>query len=73
MIVSEIVAQRRRSNVDRHPPLATIVSMPRPVGSSKSAKTGNSLQSRAALESSQPCNLARGAEQLDQYRALRSI
>jgi hypothetical protein len=31
MIASEIVAQRKRSDMDRHPPLAAIVSMPRPV------------------------------------------
>src|SRR6185437_11287498 len=31
MIASEIVAQREQSDVDRHPPLAAIVPMPRPV------------------------------------------
>src|SRR5215475_1609644 len=31
MIASEIVAQRKQSNVDRHPPPAAIVSMPGPV------------------------------------------
>jgi hypothetical protein len=39
MIASEIVAQRKQSNVDRHPPLAAIVSMPRPVVTSVSAET----------------------------------
>jgi hypothetical protein len=60
MIASEIVAQRKQSNVDRHPPLATIVSKPRPVVSSMSAETGNSQQSRATFGLSQPLNLARG-------------
>jgi hypothetical protein len=58
MIASEIVAQRKPSDVDRHPPLATIVSMPRPVARPKSAETGNSQQSRAAFGLSQPLNLA---------------
>jgi hypothetical protein len=60
MIASEIVAERKQSNVDRHPPLATIVSMPRPVVWSMSAETGNSQQSRAAFRVSQPLNLATG-------------
>ena len=42
MIASEIVAQRKQSNVDRHPPLAAIIPMPRPVVRSMSAETGNS-------------------------------
>jgi hypothetical protein len=58
MIASEIVAQRKQSNVDRHPPLATIVSMPRPIVRSMSAETGNSQQSRAVLGLSQPLDLA---------------
>jgi hypothetical protein len=58
MIASEIVAQRKPSNVDGHPPLATIVSMPRPIVRSLSAETGNSQRSRAAFGLSQPLNLA---------------
>jgi hypothetical protein len=57
MIASEVVAQWKQSNVDRRPPLARIVPMPRPVVRSMSAKTGNSLQSRAAFGLSQPLNL----------------
>jgi hypothetical protein len=38
MIASEIVAQRKQSNVDRHPPLAAIVSMPGPVASAWNGK-----------------------------------
>jgi hypothetical protein len=60
MFASEIVAQRKQSNEDRHPPLATIVSMPRPVVRSRSAVTGNSQQLRAAFGLSQPLNLATG-------------
>jgi hypothetical protein len=60
MIASEIVAQRKQSNVDRHPALATIVSMPQPVVSAPSAETGNSQQSRAAFRLSQPLNIAIG-------------
>ena len=39
MIASEIVAQRERSDVDRHPPPAAIVSMPRPVVTATGAET----------------------------------
>jgi hypothetical protein len=60
MIASEIVAQRKQSNVDGHPPLATIVSMPRPVVRSMGAEAGNSQQSRAVFGLSQPLNLAIG-------------
>jgi hypothetical protein len=60
MIASEIVAQRKQSKVDRHPPLATIVSMPRPVVRWMSAEPVDSLQSRAAFGLSQPLDLARG-------------
>src|SRR6201999_2232056 len=38
MIASEIVAQRKQSNVDPHPPPAEIVSMPRPVVSAWNVK-----------------------------------
>ena len=59
-IASEIAAHRKQSHVDRHPPLAAIVPMPRPVVRSTSTETGNSQQSRVALGLSQPFILARG-------------
>jgi hypothetical protein len=60
MIASEIVARRKHSNVDRHTPLATIVSMPRPVVRPMSAEAGNSQHSRAAFGLSQSLNLTIG-------------
>src|SRR4051812_24995036 len=39
-IASEIVAQRKQSDADRHPPPAAIVSRPRPVVTSLGAETG---------------------------------
>jgi hypothetical protein len=58
MIASEIVAQRKQSNVDRHPPLAAIVSMPRPVVRSMSAETGQlaAIARRVGtFSAAQPC------------------
>jgi hypothetical protein len=60
MIASEIVAQRKQSTVDRRPPLAKIVSLPRPVVRSMIAEMGKSQKSRAAFGRSQPVNLAMG-------------
>jgi hypothetical protein len=58
MIASEIVAQRKQPDVDRHPAPATILSMLRPVVTSLSADMRNSQQSRSAFGLSQPLNLA---------------
>ena len=57
-IASEIVSQRKQSNVDRHPPLASIVSMPRPVVRSMSAETGQlaAIARRVGtFSAAQPC------------------
>src|SRR3954469_18455719 len=58
MIASEIVAQREQSDVDRHPPLAAIISMPRPVVWSMSAETGQlaAIARRVGpFSAAQPC------------------
>src|SRR6516165_98021 len=58
MIASEIVAQRKQSNVDRHPPLAAIISMPRPMVRSMSAETGQLVaiaRRVGTFSAAQPC------------------
>src|SRR5262245_28281126 len=58
MIASEIVAQRKQSDVDRHPPLAAIIPMPRPVVRSTSAETGQlaAIARRVGtFSAAQPC------------------
>jgi hypothetical protein len=58
MIASEIVAQQKQSNVDRHPPLAAIIPMPRPVVRSMSAETGQlaAIARRVGtFSAAQPC------------------
>jgi hypothetical protein len=73
MIASEIVAQRKQSNVDRHPPLAAIVPMPRPGVRSIERRDGATRSNRASRRDFLSRSTARGEfEQLYRYFALRS-